>query len=149
MCEYERSVFLASLAPCGTEGAIAVARARAQREKEILYSSRLSPLQKNREKARACARARTKPKNRVVKSKTHHFLRGRSRRRAQRHRRRDDRRDRFPRDGGDDGLIIFIAFEGGFGKDRRFRSVVSSPIIFGTRSSSDEKVVSRRRYGAR
>ena len=120
MCEYERSVFLASLAPCGTEGAIAVARAR----------------------------ARTKPKNRVVKSKTHHFLRGRSRRRAQRHRRRDDRRDRFPRDAGD-GLIIFIA-EGG-GKDRRFprRSVLSSPIIFGTRSSSDEKVVSRRRYGAR
>ena len=138
MCEYERSVFLASLAPCGTEGA------RAQREKEILSSSRLSPLQKNREKARACARARTKPKNRVVKSKTHHFLRGCSRRRAQRHRRRDDRRDRFPRDGGDDGLIIFIAFEGG-GKS----SVVSSPIIFGTRSSSDEKVVSRRRYGAR
>ena len=142
MCEYERSVFLASLAPCGTEGAIAVARA-VQREKEILSLSELSPLQKNRKKL-ARARARTKPKNRAVKSKTHHFLRGCSRRRAQRHRRRDDRRDRFPRDGGDDGLIIFIAFEGG-GKS----SVVSSPIIFGTRSSSDEKVVSRRRYGAR
>ena len=147
MCEYERSVFLASLAPCGTEGAIAVARARTERERDTLLSE-LSPLQKNREKARACARARTKPKNRAVKSKTHHFLRGRSRRRAQRHRRRDDRRDRFPRDGGgDDGLIIFIAFEGGFGKSSVLW--VSSPIIFGTRSSSDEKVVSRRRYGAR
>ena len=119
------------------------ARARTERERDTLLSE-FSLLQKNREKARACARARTKPKNRVVKSKTHHFLRGCSRRRAQRHRRRDDRRDRFPRDGGDDGLIIFIAFEGG-GKS----SVVSSPIIFGTRSSSDEKVVSRRRYGAR
>ena len=42
------------------------------------------------------------------------------------------------------GPSAFIAFEGG-GKS----SVVSSPIIFGTRSSSDEKVVSRRRYGAR
>ena len=119
------------------------ARARTERERDTLLSETLSSPEKP-EKARACARARTKPKNRVVKSKTHHFLRGRSRRRAQRHRRRDDRRDRFPRDGGDDGLTIFIAFEGG-GKS----SVVSSPIIFGTRSSSDEKVVSRRRYGAR
>ena len=60
MCEYERSVFLASLAPCGTEGAIAVARARTQREKEILSSPRLSPLQKNRKKL---ARARAREQN--------------------------------------------------------------------------------------
>ena len=125
-------------------------RARAHRERKRYSPLRDSLLSRKTGKklARARARARTKPKNRVVKSKTHHFLRGRSRRRAQRHRRRDDRRDRFPRDGGgDDGLIIFIAFEGGFGKSSVLW--VSSPIIFGTRSSSDEKVVSRRRYGAR
>ena len=141
MCEYERSVFLASLAPCGTEGAIAVARARKERERDTLLSELSSP--EKPEKARARARARTKPKNRAVKSKTHHFLRGCSRRRAQRHRRRDDRRDRFPRDGGDDGPIIFIAF----GEAEKLGGVVSHH--FGTRSSSDEKVVSRRRYGAR
>ena len=57
MCEYERSVFLASLAPCGTEGAIAVARARAQREKEIL-SSPSSLLSRKTGKKLARARAR-------------------------------------------------------------------------------------------
>ena len=124
------------------------ARARTERERDTLLFETLSSPEKLGKSSRVRARARTKPKNRVVKSKTHHFLRGRSRRRAQRHRRRDDRRDRFPRDGGgDDGLIIFIAFEGGFGKSSVLW--VSSPIIFGTRSSSDEKVVSRRRYGAR
>ena len=59
MCEYERSVFLASLAPCGTEGAIAVARARKERERDTLLSE-LSPLQKNRKKL---ARARAREQN--------------------------------------------------------------------------------------
>ena len=120
-----------------------VQRARAHRERKRYSPLRDSLLSRKTGKklARARARARTKPKNRVVKSKTHHFLRGCSRRRAQRHRRRDDRRDRFPRDGGDDdGLIIFVAFEGGFGKSSVLW--VSSPIKCNTRflSSSSRGV---------
>ena len=51
-------------------------------------------------------------KQRNDATKTHHYRRGRSRRCAQRHHRRDDCRDRFPRD-GDGGLIVIIALSVG------------------------------------